>query len=64
MNGDPGPSFPGQLVVHVVLLIQKHLEDEAIGSPGHRHFANLAFVVGSQPTPSLAAGELKVKQFP
>ena len=64
MDGDPCPSLPAELVVHVVLLIQEHLQDEAVGRTGHRHLAHLALFLGPQPTSVLAAGELKVKQFP
>ena len=64
MDGDPGPSLPAELVVHVVLLIQEHLQDEAVGCAGHRYSAHLTLFLGQQPTSVLAAGELKVKQFP
>ena len=37
MNGDPGPGRLGQLVVHVVLLVQEQLHHQAVLGPGECH---------------------------
>ena len=37
MNGDPGPGRLGELVVHVVGLVQEQLQHQAVVRPGQCH---------------------------
>ena len=75
MNGDPRPGRLGELVVHVVGLVQEELQHQAVVRPGECDFphTNLdrssqlevlsVYTLQSVSTSELRR-ELKVKQFP